>query len=362
MIINATYAVYFASSIVYNCTMKKKIVVGFSGGKDSTASAVLLKEQGYDVHALTMKLGLENEDKKIEKIKHLAETMSLPHSTVDFRDIFKEKVIDYFITSYARNLTPNPCVLCNNEIKFHLLMKEALQNLKADFYATGHYAAKTEIDGKFFLTEPEDRNKSQIYFLSMIGNKALERVHFPIAGISIERVRELVKDLPLANKDESQDVCFMQNLKLIEFLKGHLPPQFFQKGAILDVKGKKIGTHKGSVYFTIGQRRGTGFASDRKLYVVRKDVKQNTITLGDEEHLYSREAVILQPFYWREIRVGETFKGKFRYMSSFYDVEITEVTTDYIRCRFKEPVKAITPGQVSAFYENDIIVAAGFIK
>lgn len=341
---------------------KKKVVVGLSGGKDSTTAIILLKEQNYDVHALTMKLGLDNEEKRIEQIKHLTGVLDVPFTTVDVREMFQEKVIDYFVDSYAAGLTPNPCVVCNIEIKFNLLMNQALQTLSADFYATGHYAKTVEINGRFFLTEPEDKKKSQIYFLSMIGGRALEKVLFPIAGIPIERVRETVKGLPLGNKEESQDVCFLHNQRLIDFLKERLPRRYFREGDILDVDGNKIGRHKGSVYFTIGQRRGTGFASDRKLYVVRKDVQNNTITLGDEEHLYSSGVTVINPVYWRPVRVGEVFRGKFRYMSSFHKAVITEVSDFFLKAEFETPVKSITPGQIGVFYDGDTIAAAGFIK
>lgn len=333
-----------------------------SGGKDSTAAVVLLKEQGYDVHGLTMKLGLEGEEERVEKIKHLTDVLKVPFGTVDIKEIFKEKVVDYFVDAYARGLTPNPCVVCNNEIKFSLLMKEALQTQEADFYATGHYAKKAEINGRFFLTEPEDRNKSQIYFLSMIGGDALKQVLFPISTVAIEKVREMVRELPLAHKEESQDVCFLHDRKLVEFLKDRLPPRYFSEGDILDVKGNKIGRHKGAVYFTIGQRRGTGFSSDRKLYVTGKDVKNNTITLGDVEHLYSHGVEILKPVFWRQVKTGEVFKAKFRYMSPFYEAVISEVSGDSLKAVFEKPVKSITSGQIGAFYDGDTIAAAGFIR
>jgi tRNA-specific 2-thiouridylase len=340
---------------------KQKVVVALSGGKDSTASVVLLKEQDYDVFAMTMKLGIKGEDQRFEKLKHLTQFLAVPLKIIDMRAPFQEKVIDYFLRSYAASLTPNPCVACNNDIKFNLLMQEALKTQQADFYATGHYAAKTRINGHYFLTEPKDRTKSQIYFLSMIGEEALKRVIFPISALTLEEVRKKVEDLPLVNKEESQDVCFLHDKKLIDYLKKHLPKRYFKPGDFLDVRGNKIGKHKGAVYFTIGQRRGTGFSSDRKLYVVKKDVQNNTVTLGEEEHLYADTLTVVKPVYWKEIKTGEVFNVKIRYMTPFSKVEITGLSKEYIKAKFAKPEKSVTPGQIGAFYQEDIIVAAGYI-
>lgn len=340
---------------------QKKVVVALSGGKDSTASTLILKEQGYDVHTLTMRIGLENEEERLEKIENLTKVLNVPWTLIDLRSEFKTKVIDYFIQSYADNLTPNPCTICNNEIKFNLLMKGALKNIEADYYATGHYAKILNINSQHFLTEPQDKNKSQIYFLSMIGPKVLERTLFPIADFTIDEVRQKVKDLPLANKKESQDVCFLNDKKLIGFLKKHLPKQYFKPGYFLNIHGHKIGTHQGAVYFTIGQRRGIRYSSDRKLYVIKKDVKQNTITLGEEKFLYSRMIKVIKPVFWREIRIGETLNAKFRYQSPFFNAIINEVTDDHLIALFSEPAKAITPGQIAAFYDKNLIVAGGII-
>ena len=240
-------------------------------------------------------------------------------------------------------------------------MQEALEKEEADCFATGHYAHKTLVAGEPFLSEPKDKEKSQIYFLAMIGKDALKQVIFPLANLSIAEVRALVETLPLANREESQDVCFLNNRTLGPFLRRHLPPHYFQPGTILDPEGKKIGRHNGAIYFTVGQRRGLRYSSDRRLYVIKKDVRSNTVTLGEEKYLYTRFVTIIKPVFWRDIKVGETLKAKFRYKSPFYKAIINEVSENSLIALFPEPAKSITPGQLAAFYQDEMIVAAGYI-
>ncbi len=338
-----------------------KVVVGFSGGKDSTTSIILLKESGYEVSALTMLLGLHDEEEKLVRIRKLTEILKVPLHIIDVREEFRLRVIEYFLNSYADGITPNPCAVCNVRIKFDILMGYGLKTLGGSFFATGHYADKTEIDGKFFLKEPADRVKSQIYFLSMIGGEKLKNVIFPISSIDAAGVREIVKDLPLGNRRESQDVCFLNSLKLNEFLRKRIPDAF-APGFILDIDGNRIGEHKGAVNFTIGQRRGTGFASSGKLYVVKKDIKNNTITLGSEENLFSDELKILNPVIWKDVNSGERYKARIRYMSTLSDVVVIDSSEGLLKIKFDSPVKSVTSGQVCALYEKDIIVASGFVK
>ncbi len=273
-------------------TAGQPVTVAFSGGKDSTAAILLLREQGYDVRALTMRLGLTNEDERLAKIEDLARAIAVPWQVSDLREPFREKVKAYFLNAYREGLTPNPCVICNRTVKFGLLMNEMKTHTPAGCFASGHYADKVFLDGpegsaargRWFLKEPLDRRKSQIYFLAMIEPAVLEKIIFPIANLTIEQVRTKVAGLPLANREESQDVCFLQGENLSTFLCRHLPGSF-KEGDILDTGGKPIGSHQGAIHFTVGQRRGTGYASDRRLYVVGRDMAANTVTLGDESDL-----------------------------------------------------------------------------
>jgi tRNA-specific 2-thiouridylase len=339
---------------------KNKVTVAFSGGKDSTAAVLLLREQGYAVQALTMRLGLSGEEEKLARIENLARTIEVPWQVSDLHEAFRGKVLRYFLNSYRSGLTPNPCVLCNRFIKFGLLLREMKKNVPGTWFASGHYADKECIAGRWFLKEPLDRYKSQIYFLAMIEPAVLAKVLFPIANLTIGQVRAKVVGLPLANPEESQDVCFLQGESLAVFLSSHLP-ESFREGDILDMCGKPIGRHQGAVHFTVGQRRGTGHASDRRLYVVNHDLAANTVTLGDECDLLTSSLTVANPVFWRPLRVGEKLSVKIRYQFHGHEAEITEVSESHIHAVFKKPVRAVTSGQFGVFYDGDIIVAAGEI-
>lgn len=336
------------------------VTVAFSGGKDSTAAALLLREQGYEVRALTMRLGLSAEEEKLVRIEKLARVLDIPWRVLDVRAAFKSKVLDYFADAYRSGRTPNPCVLCNRFIKFGLLLEEIEKNDPAARLASGHYADKVCRDGTWFLREPVDRRKSQIYFLAMVDPAVLAKVLFPIAPLTISQVRKKAAGLPLANIKESQDVCFLQDEILASYLSRQIPESFID-GDIIDVGGKKVGRHRGAAHFTLGQRRGTGHASDRRLYVVGRDMAANTVTLGDERDLLSETLTVVNPVFWRPLQVGEKLTGKIRFQLHGQDAEIVEAASTHIRAVFKKPVRAVTPGQFGVFYDGDIIVAAGEI-
>jgi tRNA-specific 2-thiouridylase len=277
--------------------------------------------------------------------------------------------MEYFIAAYRRGLTPNPCVLCNRHVKFGLLLDEMKKNAPDGFFATGHYAAKVLISApegslrgeeRWFLREPRDLGKSQIYFLAMIEPAVLGNVLFPLAGMTVGQVRRKVAGLPLANARESQDVCFLQGEELASFLRRHLPDAF-RPGDFLNAVGEKIGRHDGALGYTIGQRRGTRFASDRRLYVVGRDIAANTVILGEEKDLVHSSLAVTGPVFWRPLQTGETLTIKIRYERHGHEAEITEATAGCIRAIFKKPVRAVTPGQFAVFYDSDVIAAAGEI-
>jgi len=340
---------------------RRPVTVAFSGGKDSTAAILLLREQGHEPRALTMRLGLDGEDERLARIENLARVLDVPWGVCDVRRAFREKVLDSFINAYRAGLTPNPCVLCNRHVKFGLLLAAAEKSSPGGLFASGHYADKICQDNRWFLREPADRRKSQIYFLAMIEPSVLEKVLFPVAGLTVDQVRARVAGLPLANMAESQDVCFLQEQSLVSYLSSRIP-ECFIAGDILDVDGRIVGRHGGAAHFTTGQRRGTRFASDRKLYVVSRDLAANTVTLGDEKDLMSDSLDVGRPVFWRPLHPGETLSVKVRYQIHGHEAEIVELSATRIRAVFKKPARAVTPGQLAVFYDGDIIVAAGEIK
>ncbi len=336
-------------------------VVAFSGGKDSTAAALLLRGQGRDVSALTMRLGLPGEEERLERVEALARSLGLPWRAIDLEAQFREAVMAPFASGYGRGLTPNPCVLCNRRIKFGLLLQEARREQPEAILATGHYADRVLVGERWFLREPRERKKSQIYFLSAIDPKALAEVEFPLAGLAVARVRELVSGLPVAVAKESQDACFLQGDDLGAFLSRRSPGGL-RPGHLLDTAGNVIGRHDGALRFTVGQRRGTGLAAGRRLYVVGRDLAAATVTLGEESDLLSQSLTAASPVFWRPLQPGEELQVKVRSEARGHEAEIAEATARRIRARFRKPVRAVTPGQLAVFYDGDLVVAAGEIS
>jgi len=337
------------------------VVVAFSGGKDSAAAALILREQGRDVRTLTMRLGLLGEEERLERIAALARTLGLTWRAVDLEAPFREKVMEPFAAGYGRGLTPNPCVLCNRHVKFGLLLEAARREAPGVFLATGHYADKVLAGGRWFLREPRDRRKSQVYFLAAIEPAVLARVEFPLGGTTVAEVRRLVSGLPLVSGKESQDVCFLQGEALASWLGRHCPGGL-RAGDILDTAGRVIGRHQGALRFTVGQRRGTGFAAGRRLYVAGRDLAAGTVTLGEESDLLAGSLTARNPVYWRGLRAGETLRIKVRYEAQGHEAGIIEATAGRLRAAFRKPVRAVTPGQLAVFYDGDVVVAAGTIE
>lgn len=337
-----------------------RVALGISGGKDSAAAALLLLREGLEVEAVTLRLGTPGEESRLEACEKLAATMGISLRMVDAREIFLERIIEPFLADYGSGITPNPCVACNARIKFDFLMDAAMAT-GAGWFATGHYARLEERERRIFLAKPKETSKSQTYFLSMVNPGRMEKVRFPLADISLETVRRLTRDLPLAQKRESQDICFLAGETLESYLRRHIPGAF-RDGPLLNARGEKIGEHRGAAAVTIGQRRGLRYAAGRRLYVINRDMKRNAVILGAEKDLETIELKAGLPNYWRTVVPGEEVDVRIRYASPPTRGIIMRAGEKEIAARFISPVRAVTPGQVAVFSRDGLVAAAGIIR
>ncbi len=339
----------------------RSAVVAMSGGKDSSAAVLVLQRQGYEVSAVTMALGLDDEQERIGKLKRLCEVLKVPLQVVEFSGVFERFVRFPFASAYLSDRTPNPCSQCNREIKFGRFMREALRISGAKVYATGHYASVRTLDGRLLLCEPYEQRKSQIYFLATIEPGCLTNVLFPLAEKSLDEVRDLTRDLPLVNRKESQNACFLEGRKLTEYLESELAPDAVASGDIVDTKGTVIGKHEGLVHYTVGQRRGVGFAGGRRLYVIAKDGRSNRLVLGEKEDLLSRGFRVIFPVYWRPLAQGEIVEVKIRYQTPALLAKVVKAGHEGFSLELPKPAMSVTPGQIAVLYQDHSVVAAGEI-
>lgn len=348
-----------------NNRKNKKVVVAISGGVDSSVAAVLLKKQGFDVIGLFLKfwpaprsfseVGAENKccsAEAAEAARKVAQKLDIPFYALDFRKSFKKQVVDYFISEYRKGRTPNPCVKCNQFIKFGKLLDKA-KELGADFLATGHYAHIIPLA----LFEAKDKQKDQSYFLWTLKQDQLKHLIFPVGDYTKDEVRKMAKKwgLPTALRRESQEICFVFGA-VQEFLKKYIRPK---KGRMLDLKGKVAGEHEGAVFYTVGQRHSLPLRpktpDEKPYYVIKTDVKKNIVVVGQEENLYSKELIAEEVNWINESRVRDLSKSfeceaRIRYGHPKEDCSISQMANGKVKVIFKKPQRAITPGQSVVFY------------
>lgn len=357
-----------------------RVVVAMSGGVDSSVAAALLKEEGYEVIGATMQVWpskeLADEADKFggccgldaaSDAKAVALKLGIPHYVINFRDIFAEKVISNFCREYSRGRTPNPCIRCNRYIKFDALLSRA-KELDSDFVATGHYARieHNGVSGRYLLKKGVDRSKDQSYMLYLMTQSQLRNALTPLGGCTKERVRQIARELGLtvADRAESQEICFIPNGDYTRFLKEYMP-QAAKPGPILDREGNTLGQHRGILFYTIGQRRGLGISAGEPLYVVDIDRERNAIIVGTRREIYGNE-LIASDLNWIAIEPPQQpieLKAKIRYRHREADAMITPMLTrDQAHVRFKQPQMAITPGQAIVFYHEDTVVGGGTIE
>lgn len=348
-----------------------RIVLGISGGVDSSVAGDLLKEQGHDVIGLFMvnweeKDGSCTAEADYEDVKRVCNALQIPYFSVNYAKEYYDRVFKHFLEEYQKGRTPNPDVLCNREIKFGPFLEKAMQ-LGADMIATGHYAKKIEKDGKFYLAKAKDLSKDQSYFLNQLSQAQLSKVLFPLADIEKTEVRKIAKKLALstAEKKDSTGVCFIGERNFKKFLQDFLPAK---PGDIVDINGNIVGKHDGLMYYTLGQRRGLNIGgksggNGERWFVVQKDLKNNKLIVsqGEGEELFS-DGLYASEFNWIPEKPNqEKFDcfAKFRYRQPDQAVTVTIIDSSHIKVDFKERQRAITPGQFVVLYDKDGICYGG---
>jgi tRNA-specific 2-thiouridylase len=351
-----------------------------SGGIDSTVSAMLLLEQGYEVIGVTFRtydsikescLAKEKGCCTIDSImeaKYNAERMGFAHHIVDFREPFRRCVIQNFIDEYMSGRTPNPCVLCNSTIKWGEMLRLA-DEWGCDFIATGHYARIAERDGHLYLRTAADTHKDQTYFLWMLTEEQLRRTIFPLGDYTKDQVREIARQHgyeQLAVKRESQEICFIPDDDYRAFLRANVPDynERVRAGEYIDKNGKVLGHHEGFVNYTIGQRKGLGIALGHPAYITHIDAASNRITLGTNDDMYASELT----FRLTALRSNSAavlqqsgITAKVRYRTVAVSAKVSDITDSVCRLTFASPVWGITPGQSVVLYSDDIVVGGGII-
>ena len=347
-----------------------KIAVGLSGGVDSSVAAKLLIEQGYDVWGVTLRLlnertsaSKEQTERIIEEAAQAAKILGIPHRVYDFRAEFQKRIIDYFIQSYRNGETPNPCYICNKQIKFGLLLEQALRE-GCDAVATGHYAKVfQESSGRYVLERGADAQKDQSYFLALLSQEQLQRIFFPLAELTKTQVRCIAEKAGLLNahKSDSQDICFVPDGDYTAVIESYAP-NAFPEGDFIDINGTKVGTHRGLHRYTIGQRRGLALSFGYPIYVVEKSAEHNTVTVGSEVSL-SAAACSVREVNWIAEIPQEPFytEVKTRYRQQFKKARIEPIDACRVRIVFTEPERAVARGQAAVFYCGSRVLGGGII-
>jgi len=353
---------------------KPTIVVAVSGGVDSSVVAAMLTKKGYPVIGVMMHLwsedGKECENKcctpqAMEDARKSAQTLGFPFYTIDASEIFRKRIVQYFLDGYAEGKTPNPCVNCNKEIKWGLLLDKA-KELGGDFLATGHYVRRDESeDGKVIIRKAKDHLKDQSYVMSMLNQDQLKHTLFPLGDLLKTEVREIAReyDLPMAEKKDSQDLCFVSDASYKDFLLRNAP-QIAVPGNIIDRFGNKLGEHQGLAFYTIGQRKGIRISAAEPLYVLDKNPENNELIVGPDSDL-NQSSIIAKNVNWISGEIPNATQHvqvKIRYKTEAQDATIQPVESNRVHIQFDTPVRDATPGQFAVFYDNDIVLGGGEIS
>ena len=352
----------------------KRVVLGMSGGVDSSVAVHLLQKAGYEVHGVHMLMIPDefgaNPD-AARDAESVAKQFNISFSVLDVRDKFRNIIIQQFANEYSNGRTPNPCVLCNKVFKFGFLADE-LQKIDADYISTGHYVNSTEYvlgdKGNCYhlFQKATDVKKDQSYFLAMVNPDIVQKCIFPLGGLTKEEVRDIAREigLPVAEKKDSQEICFIPDNDYKTCLNKVLPPSAFRKGKVFHADGSYLGEHTGIQNYTIGQRKGLGISLGKPAYVVALDAKRNRVILGDNEHLMADTLTASDNNYFIDVPIDEPFavEAKIRYRAQAAPATLLRHADGTSTVTFAESQRAITPGQYVAYYINDLLIGGGIIN
>lgn len=350
----------------------KKVVVAMSGGVDSSVAAALLKRQGFDVTGIMLRLWSEPGSEAANRCctpdamaqaRKVAAMLEIPFYTLDARELFRKNVVEYFMDGYARGVTPNPCAECNRTIRWGLLWNAA-RSMGAEYFATGHYARVYARDGHYHLARALDESKDQSYILSVLTQEQLATTCFPVGEFHKSEVREMARQfgLPVAERPDSQDLCFLAGQDYREFL-GRWVPGVNEPGPILDRRGNVLGRHQGLTAYTIGQRKGLGVPSLEPLYVLDKDIEHNVLVVGTAQEL-GRTRLKAIRVHWMGGQAPEgsrQVEAKIRYRAPLIGATLNPLDSESAALVFERPLRDITPGQLVVFYQGQEVLGSGTI-